>query len=481
MRDIVPVTIAYGDGIGPEIMEAVIYVLKEAAVPIRLETIEIGESLYKKCYTYGISEDAWSQIFRTKALLKGPVTIPQGLEYKSLNITLKKNLELYANVKSYVSYLVNTADVVIIRENKLYADIEYQHTADTYESIELISRSNSEKIIRFAFEYALKYNRKKISCFNNAIKFTDKIFHSIFNEIASQYHDIKVDYISNLTGSLNKFDIIISNLYDDIISDIAVEKVSKCIASSADIGKDYAVFEAMHGSAPSISGQDIANPSGLLNATIMMLVHLGLTKYASKIENALKKTIEDGIHTADIYNPNVSSKKVGTKEFVQAIVQNLRHIPEKLKVAKYHSFNVDHNNFKTAIKSIQQKKLLGVDIFFDSHDIVDYRQITKQLTEKISSLSSLHSMHLVAILAKGLKLWPNSNVKEMFSDHWCCRFMIQTDIDTNTKTKLTTQNILNLLNDLVATINNSKDNKLEFIKAENLYLFNSTAGFSVAK
>lgn len=517
MKNVIPVTIAYGDGIGPEIMEAVVYVLKEAAVPLRLETIEIGEKLYNKYYTYGITEDTWSQIFRTKALLKGPVTTPQGGGYKSLNVTLKKTLGLYANVRPSISYFpfVNTSapeiDVVIIRENEedLYTGIEYHHTADTYESVKLISRSGSEKIIRFAFEYALKNNRKKISCFSkdNIMKFTDGIFHKTFNEIASQYSNIQVDHYlidigsARLISSPQKFDVIVtSNLYGDILSDIAAEiSDSIGLAGSANIGKDYSMFEAVHGSAPDIAGQNIANPSGLLNAAIMMLVHLGLTEHAAKIENALKKTIEDGIHTADIYNPSISSKKVGTKEFAQAIINNLEYKPKKLKIAEYHNLDVESNiinnsQIQTITETRQQKKLVGVDVFFDSHNIIDYHHITKQLTKRIASLSSLHGgMHLVTISAKGLKLWPNSTVREMFSDHWCCRFMVQSDKDkTVTAKNLTMNDILSLLNDLVATINNStnsesKDDnydnsiKFELIKVENLYLFNDTVGFSLAQ
>ncbi|MGC0372148.1 MAG: hypothetical protein DGJ47_000853, partial [Rickettsiaceae bacterium] len=329
MDKIVPITVAYGDGIGPEIMEATLQILKKAEAKIRIEMIDIGEKLYKKNYTSGIAPETWESIERTKILFKAPITTPQGGGYKSLNVTLRKALSLYANIRPSISYhpLVHSLhpklNVVIVRENEedLYAGIEYRHTRNMRESIKLISRTGCEKIIRYAFEYAVANNRKKVTCFSkdNIMKFSDGIFHQVFDEIAKEYPQIDNEHYivdigtAKLATKPESFDVVVtSNLFGDIISDITAEiSGSVGLAGSANIGKEYAMFEAIHGSAPDIAGKNIANPSGLINAAIMMLVHIGQGDIASNIENAWKKTLEDGIHTADIYNKE-SKKKVGT-------------------------------------------------------------------------------------------------------------------------------------------------------------------------
>ncbi len=191
MSEITPITVAYGDGIGPEIMQAVLHILMKAEAKIRVEVVEVGEKLYNKNYTSGIAPDTWESIERTKILLKAPITTPQGGGYKSLNVTMRKTLGLYANVRPSISYypFVSTLqpklDLVIIRENEedLYAGIEYRHTHNVRESVKLISRTGCEKIVRYAFEYAVNNNRKKVTCFStdNIMKFSDGIFHQVFN------------------------------------------------------------------------------------------------------------------------------------------------------------------------------------------------------------------------------------------------------------------------------------------------------------
>ena len=310
LTDIVPITIAYGDGIGPEIMEAVMLILRKSEAKIRVETIEIGEKLYNKNYTSGIAEDTWESIDRTRILLKAPITTPQGGGYKSLNVTLRKALGLYANIRPSISYapFISTLhpklDVVIVRENEedLYAGIEYRHTRNMRESLKLISRTGCEKIVRYAFEYAVKNNRKKVTCFSkdNIMKFSDGILHQVFDEIAKEYPKIKNEHYivdigtARIANKPEDFDVVVtSNLFGDIISDVTAEiSGSVGLAGSANIGTNYAMFEAIHGSAPDISGKNIANPSGLLNAAIMMLVHIGQGEVATTIENAWKKLLK---------------------------------------------------------------------------------------------------------------------------------------------------------------------------------------------
>ena len=482
MPPIVPITIAYGDGIGPEIMESVLRIFKEAEVELKFETIEVGEKLYQKSYTSGIAGDTWESLSRTKILLKAPITTPQGGGYKSLNVTLRKALSLYANIRPSISYhpfiktLHPELDLIIIRENEedLYAGVEYRSTHNMYESLKLISRVGSEKIIRFAFEYALKNNRKKVTCFSkdNIMKFTDGIFHKIFNEIASQYPNLKNEHhiidigTAKLATTPAIFDIIVtSNLYGDIISDVtAAISGSVGIAGSANIGNEYAMFEAVHGSAPDIAGKNIANPSGLLNAAIMMLVYIGHGEKAALIENAWKKTIEDGVHTIDIYNSDTSSKKVGTKEFTHSVIERLGEMPKILKPAHYQNADIKVGDaYNYIINTQENKTLVGADIFVQmnvtcAHDVAS----------KIADLLDNQKLELKTIAAKGLKLWPREERFELLSDHWCCRFMLKIGGEVNH------QEITDLLKKLA-------DAKIDFIKIENLYEYDGVPGFSLAQ
>lgn len=484
MSSIVPVTVAYGDGIGPEIMEAVMKILKEVEAPIRVETIEVGEKLYKKNYSSGISEDTWESIGRTKVLLKAPITTPLGGGYKSLNVTLRKRLGLYANVRPSIAYfpfvetMYPNMDLVIVRENEedIYAGIEYRQTHNMYSSLKLISEIGSEKIIRYAFEYAVKNNRKKVSCFSkdNIMKFSDGIFHKVFTRVSEEYKNIESNHFiidigtAKLANNPEMFDVIVtSNLYGDIISDVASEiSGSVGMAGSSNIGEKYAMFEAVHGSAPDIAGQNIANPSGLLNAAIMMLVHIGHGSYAATVENAWKKTIEDGIHTGDIYDEKQSSRKVGTKEFADAIVKNLGAKPSKLGAASYPDKKAEAASARTySIKSIttEKKVLVGVDVFFD----LDSHSAAK-IADKLNALDC-GNLALKTIASKGLKLWPSDEDIETLSDHWCCRFMHKKDGES-----ITHKDISNLLEIL-------SEHKWDFIKIENLYNFDSNRGYSLAQ
>jgi len=480
MTNIVPITVAYGDGIGPEIMEAVVRILKEAKAQIRIETIEVGEKLYKKHYTSGIAPDTWESLERTKILLKAPITTPQGGGYKSLNVTLRKALGLYANVRPTVAYapFVETQypdmDLVIVRENEedLYAGIEYRQTHNMYSSLKLISRVGSEKIARYAFDYAVKNNRKKVTCLSkdNIMKFSDGIFHKVFDEVAKDYPHIESNHFiidigtARLANSPEIFDVICtSNLYGDIISDVASEiSGSVGMAGSANIGEHYAMFEAVHGSAPDIAGQNIANPSGLLSAAVMMLVHIGQGSIAAKIENAWKRTIEDGVHTVDIFQEGVSTRKVGTKEFASAIIERLGQKPSKLKTVDYPDAKIESQKMRDYHIDFSEKKaLVGVDVFFQ----VD-NSSAKELAEKITGLSL--GLELKTVSAKGLKLWPSEQKFDVLTDHWCCRFM-KGDGET-----IKHEMIVEVLKGLAEA-------DIDFIKTEHLYNFGETKGYSLAQ
>ncbi|MBV8340010.1 MAG: NADP-dependent isocitrate dehydrogenase, partial [Candidatus Eremiobacteraeota bacterium] len=348
MTNKTPITIAYGDGIGPEIMRATLDIIMAGGAQLDIEEIEIGEKVYLAGNPSGIAPSAWESLRRTRVFLKAPITTPQGGGYKSLNVTTRTALGLYANVRPAVAYypFVETKypgmNVIIVRENEedVYGGIEYRQTQQMTEALKLISRPGTEKIVRFAFEYARANARKKVTCFakDNILKITDGLFHKIFDEIAAQYPDLEHEFwivdigSAKLSDTPEAFDVLVlPNLYGDILSDVAAQIAGSVgLAGSANIGDVAAMFEAIHGSAPRRAGQNLANPSGLLQGAVLMLLHIGQIEVAARVQNAWLKTIEDGIHTYDIYKEGVSREKVGTSEFARAVVARMGQTPVTL-------------------------------------------------------------------------------------------------------------------------------------------------------
>jgi isocitrate dehydrogenase len=476
------ITVAYGDGIGPEIMEATLRILMEAGARISCETIEVGQIMYERGYTTGIPESAWKSIRENKVLLKAPITTPQGGGYKSLNVTIRKALGLYANVRPCVSFqpFINSLhpqlDMTIIRENEedLYAGVEYRQTHNMFQSLKLISKTGSEKIIRYAFEYARRNNRKKVTCISkdNIMKITDGGFHKIFDKIALEYSDIENEHYivdigaARIASRPQIFDVIVTeNLYGDIISDIAAEvSGSVGLAGSANIGDDFAMFEAIHGSAPLMAGKNTANPSGLLNGAIMMLVHIGQGEIAAKIHNAFLKTIEDGMHTKDLYSEAHSKKKLGTQEFADEIIKRLGQTPTTFKTIDYpvtKGSAQDNNLIK--IDSSEKKDLVGVDIYIH-HMSVNGAQIIADKIEKVDT----GSLKLNMISTMGLKVWPlDSSTAIKQSDHWCLRFANNGKIIVH--------------KDIVQLLNNLTKEGIEFIQIQNLYNFDGQIGYTLSQ
>lgn len=472
------ITVAKGDGIGPEIMAAVLNILKSAKARIEIEEVGIGEKMYLEGNTSGISTAAWDAIRTNKVFLKAPITTPQGGGYKSLNVTLRKTLGLYSNVRPCKSYapFVDTKhpnmDVVIVRENEedLYAGIEHQQTDEVVQCLKLISRPGCEKIIRYAFEYARIYNRKKVSCFvkDNIMKQTDGLFHKIFKEIAAEYPDIESDNwiidiaAARLADTPEMFDVIVtSNLYGDVISDIAAQiSGSVGLAGSSNIGEECAMFEAIHGSAPPIAGQNIANPTGLLKAAIMMLNHIGQQDVAESIKNAWSCTIEDGIHTADIFKEGISQQLVGTQEFAQAVIDRLGKYPQKLKPVIYER-GVKMNLPRYQRRPAAKKVLKGVDVF------VDWRG--EDVNSLASSLQKLNNgIELTMITNRGVKVWPNGFKETFCTDHWRCRF-------EDTKGEQVP------LGTIPGIFEKAITEELDIIKSENLYEFDGERGYSMGQ
>ena len=475
------ITVARGDGIGPEIMDATLKILTAAGAQLDIEEIEIGEKVYLQGNSAGIDPSAWESLRRTKVFLKAPSTTPQGGGFKSLNVTTRKVLGLYANVRPCVSYhpYVQTKhpvmDVVIIRENEedLYAGIEHRQTDEVYQCLKLISRPGTEKIIRYAFEYAKAYNRKKVTCFtkDNIMKMTDGLFHKVFDEVGAEYPDIIKEHwivdigAAKLADTPELFDVIVMpNLYGDILSDVAAQITGSVgLAGSANIGDGFAMFEAIHGSAPRIAGANKANPSGLLLGAIQMLVHIGQTAVAEKIQNAWLRTLEDGVHTYDIYKEGVSKEKKGTREFADAVIERLGMQPALLKPVQ---FSDSLANFKIQVtkQAPANKELKGIDIFLH-----DASHTADELAALINQASPNEQVSLNMITNRGTKVWPNGFPETFCTDHWRCRFK------ANTSESLVTYD------QLLSICSSLHKAGLQIIKTENLYYFDGEPGFTAAQ
>ncbi len=473
------ITVAKGDGIGPEIMDATLKIILAAGAQLEIDEIEVGEKVYLAGNTAGIAKESWDIIRKNKIFLKAPITTPQGGGYKSLNVTTRKFLGLYSNVRPCMSLhpFVQTKhpemDIVIIRENEedLYAGIEHQQTDEVVQCLKLISRPGCEKIVRYAFEYAKQYGRKKVTCFtkDNIMKQTDGLFHKVFDEIATEYPDIINEHwiidigAAKMADTPEAFDVIVMpNLYGDVLSDVAAQITGSVgLAGSANIGEECAMFEAIHGSAPRRAGQNSANPSGLLQGAVLMLTHIGQTDIAEKVQNAWLKTIEDGIHTNDIYKDGTSKQKVGTKEFADAVIHNLGKKPSTLKAVSY-SKDVVLNLPKYVRKSPAKKELLGVDVFVHWNG-TDANELAKQI-QQIES----NNIKLSMITNRGIKVWPDGFKETFCTDHWRCRFK-------------PTENNLITKKDIIELLSNAVEKNIDSIKTENLYAFDGKEAFSLGQ
>ncbi|MFM8347765.1 MAG: NADP-dependent isocitrate dehydrogenase [Bacteroidota bacterium] len=472
------ITIAKGDGIGPEIMEATLSILRAAGARLEYDEIGVGEKIYLAGNTSGISRESWDVIRKNKIFLKAPITTPQGGGYKSLNVTMRKSLGLFANIRPCFSLhpFVQTKhpklDVVIVRENEedLYAGIEHQQTDEVVQCLKLISRPGCEKIIRYAFEFARQYGRKKVTCFtkDNIMKQTDGLFHQVFDEIAKEYPGIQHEHwivdigAAMLADTPEAFDVVVMpNLYGDVLSDVAAQIAGSVgLAGSANIGEECAMFEAIHGSAPRIAGQNVANPSGLLQAAILMLNHIGQTDVAEKIQNAWLRTIEDGLHTADVYKAGTSKALLGTREFSVVVISNLGNKPSTLHPVQFSTTAFTMPVYKR--KPARRKDLDGVDLFV--HRNTSNAEEIARLVQQINTTD----VQLHMITNRGIKVWPEGFPETFCTDHWRCRFKPR---DGKSISK----------QDIITLLASAEQNDIDVIKTENLYRFDGTPAYSLGQ
>ena len=474
------ITVAYGDGIGPEIMEVVLQILQKSGLEFQKDVIELGEKIYKQGHLSGVRAEDWELIRKNKVFLKAPITTPQGGGFKSLNVKIRKSLGLFANVRPirslypYVKTKFPKLDVVVIRENEedLYAGIEHRQTQEVFQCLKLISAPGCEKIVRYAFEYTQAMGRKKITCMtkDNIMKLTDGAFRKIFEDISEEYPHIEKDHwiidigMAKFATQPDSFDVILlPNLYGDILSDVSAQLAGSVgIGGSSNIGASHAMFEAIHGSAPRRAGQNMANPSGLLNAALLMLSHIGENKKAETIYNAWLKTIEEGIHTYDIYNLNLSRQKVSTTDFGKAVIENLGAKPKEL-AGFYLPKNSKPIQIQLSNKSFapQDKVLDGVDVFICSNKREPH-VLAAKLKQAVQKDSLLE---LAYITNRGIKVYPDPLPETFCTDHWRCRFLNKEGRPCQ-------------FEDIIALLQKIDSANLEIIKTENLYSFSGSAHYS---
>lgn len=327
------ITLINGDGIGPEICDAVMKIIKASGLEINWDIQTAGAEVADVEGT-PLPERVIASIRKNKVALKAPVTTPIGKGFRSVNVQLRKDLDLYANLRPCknlpnVKTRFENVDLIVVRENTedLYAGIEHMKDGDTAKSIKIITRGASERICKFAFDYALKNNRHEVCVVTkaNIMKLSDGLFLESYRKVAENYPQIKKREIlvDNLCMQLvqdpTRFDVLVMpNLYGDIVSDLTAGLIGGLgVAQGANIGDDCAVFEPVHGSAPDIKGQNKANPTALLLSAVEMLRYIGENSCAEKIERALFKTLSQNIKTADL------GGNATTTEFTQKVIENL--------------------------------------------------------------------------------------------------------------------------------------------------------------
>lgn len=434
------IAVAKGDGIGPEIMNAVLSIFEAAKVPLQYEVIEMGKWVFDKGYSNGMTPEAQATIESLGILFKGPMETPKGKGVKSINVTARKTWNTYANKRAFQTlHGVDTVfskagipiDITIVRENieDTYGGVEHLLTHDVALSRRFITRPGSMQVIRYAFEMAQKKGAKRITCGHkaNIMKLTDGLFLDVFYEVAKEYPDLKADDVivddlcMKLVTRPDVFDVVVlTNLQGDIVSDLCAGLVGGLgFAPSANIGDHISIFEAVHGTAPDIAGKDIANPTALLLSGIGMLQHLGLRESATTIENALLYTLESGVHTGDFGDKSIPS--VSTTEFANAIVNNFGKKPQhnaKPDLSDVeNTCTVLHLNENAMMESDEtaKEKIVGVDLFIESN----------LQPEDIANKCLRHAgvkFKLVSISNRGTQVWPTGSKYTNLVNQYNARF-----------------------------------------------------------
>jgi isocitrate dehydrogenase len=447
------IAVAKGDGIGPEIMDAVLRIFDANQVPLEYEFVEMGKWVFDKGYSNGMTPEAQQTIENLSILFKGPMETPKGKGVKSVNVTARKTWNTYANKRAFQTlHGVDTVfskagipiDLTIVRENieDTYGGIEHMLTHDVALSRRFITRPGSLQVIKYAFEMASKNGARRITCGHkaNIMKITDGLFLEVFYEVAKQYPHLKADDVivddlcMKLVSRPNEFDVVVlTNLQGDIVSDLCAGLVGGLgFAPSANIGDHICIFEAVHGTAPDIAGKNIANPTALLLSGIAMLRHLGLMESAAVIENALLYTLESGVHTGDFGDKTKPS--VNTTEFADAIIGNIGKTPAHgarpilpNKPVTQTVYKLEKNPLIMS-EELENEMIVGVDMFIESFE--QPQEVADKCLKHTGDL-----FKLVTISNRGTQVWPKGSVFTNLVNQYRCRFesigdapLTQTDV-----------------------------------------------------
>jgi isocitrate dehydrogenase len=434
------IAVAKGDGIGPEIMDAVLSIFKANNLDLQYEFVDMGKWVFDKGHSNGMTPEAQQTIESLGILFKGPMETPKGKGVKSVNVTARKTWNTYANKRVFQTlHGVDTVfskagipiDITIVRENieDTYGGIEHMLTHDVALSRRFITRPGSMQVIKYAFEMARKKNAKRITCGHkaNIMKITDGLFLECFQEVAKEYPEIKSDDVivddlcMKLVTRPDLFDVVVlTNLQGDIVSDLCAGLVGGLgFAPSANIGDHICIFEAVHGTAPDIAGKNIANPTALLLSGLAMIRHLGFMENAMIIENALLYTLEEGFRTGDFGDR--SKPALNTTEFANTIINNFGKIPAQGAKPLLPNMPVTPTIFKLDInplimsKEMEEEVIVGVDLFIES------AQQPEEVAEKCLK-HTLNKFKLISISNRGTQVWPKGSIYTNLVNQYNCRF-----------------------------------------------------------
>lgn len=479
------IAVAKGDGIGPEIMDAVLKIFDAAKVPLSYEVVDMGKWVFDKGFSNGMTPEAQQTIEELGILFKGPMETPKGKGVKSVNVTARKTWNTYANKRTFQTlHGVDTVfskagipiDITIVRENieDTYGGIEHMLTHDVALSRRFITRPGSEQVIKYAFEMAKQKGARRITCGHkaNIMKITDGLFLEVFYEVAKNYPELKADDVivddlcMKLVTKPDLFDVVVlTNLQGDIVSDLCAGLVGGLgFAPSANIGDHISIFEAVHGTAPDIAGKNLANPTALLLSGIGMLQHIGLLESSALIENALLYTLESGVHTGDFGDKSTPAKS--TTEFADAIISNFgkqpthNPKPENTDVPNYCTVVRLSKNPMLESKEENQETIVGVDMFIESNE----------QPQEVANSCLLHvgdKFKLVTISNRGTQVWPSGSVFTNLVNQYRCRF------ESVNEMPLTQTDILNLYQNLTQSF--------KVCSTEILNMWNGKKAYSLAQ
>lgn len=431
----IPVTLIPGDGIGPECVEAARKIVEATGAPIDWEVHEAGAEVFKKGLPSGVPQDTMDSISRTRVALKGPLETPIGFGEKSANVTLRKLYETYANVRPVrempgvkTPYSGRGIDLVVVRENveDLYAGIEYMQTPGVAQALKLISVKGSEKITRFAFEYARSEGRTKVACATkaNIMKFAEGTLKRAFETVAPDYPEIEPWHVivDNCAHQLVKrpeqFEVIVtSNMNGDILSDLTSALIGGLgFAPSANIGNEVAIFEAVHGSAPKYAGKNVINPTAVILSAVLMLRYLGLFEEAAAIEHAVFVTLESGILTGDVVGYD---RGTPTDEYADAIISNLGKRTNTGRIREVQPLKLPELDPRPDYVVPTSRAVVGLDVFVESP------LSASELGASLMELTHDTKLSLKSVSSRGTKVFPPTGAMTETGDHFRCRFIIK--------------------------------------------------------